>query len=217
MESGAGLAEAPRPSRTIGRVELPLKIAFRISLQNIRLRLGRAMITASGTMLGIAFFVTVLIAWAVAQNMPQTGVDPDRLQAQHNRQIWLIIMALLICFVGIVNSMFMSVTERYREIGTFKCLGALDAFIVRLFLIESALLGLLGCAVGLLAGFLLMMLAYLVMGRAGDFFGMDWVFFLRFGVLGSLLIALLISIGATIVPAYVASRLPPAAALRTDI
>ena len=53
-------------------------------------------------------------------------------------------MSLLVCFVGITNSMLMSVTERYKEIGTLKCLGALDNFIVKLFLIESGLLGFFG-------------------------------------------------------------------------
>ena len=40
-----------------------------------------------------------------------------------NRQIWLVIMALLVCTVGITNAMLMSVAERFREIGTMKCLG----------------------------------------------------------------------------------------------
>lgn len=175
------------------------------------------MITASGTMLGIAFLVTVLVAWAVAANVADPSVDEERLKALHNRQVWLVVMALLICFVGIVNSMFMSVTERYREIGTFKCLGALDSFIVRLFLLESVLLGVLGWAVGIIGGFLIMMLAYLAMGRTGDFFGMDWIFLVRYGILGSFGIAVGISAGATIIPAYIASHLPPAAALRTDV
>jgi len=211
------VAGEARAERQIGRVELPFHVAFRISLQNIRLRLGRAIITASGTMLGIAFLITVLIAWAVARNFSDPNIEPEKLQAQEHRQIWLVVMALLICFVGIINSMFMSVTERYREIGTFKCLGALDSFILRLFLIESALLGIMGWAVGLVAGFLLMIFAYGVTGRMGEFLGMDWGFFVRFGVLGSLAIAIGISAGATAVPAYIASRLPPAAALRTDV
>ena len=50
---------------------------------------------------------------------------------------WVVGLALLVAFVGIVNAMLMSVTERFREIGTMKCLGALDGFIVKLFVIES--------------------------------------------------------------------------------
>ena len=61
-------------------------------------------------------------------------------------------MALLVCFVGIMNSMLMSVTERFKEIGTMKCLGALDRFIVTLFFIEAGLMGLIASAAGLVSG-----------------------------------------------------------------
>jgi len=54
-----------------------------------------------------------------------------------------------------MNTMYMSVTERYREIGTLKCLGALDSFVVRLFLLESVFIGAVGSALGALGGFLL--------------------------------------------------------------
>ena len=50
--------------------------------------------------------------------------------------------------VGIINAMLMSVTERIREIGTMKCLGALDAFILKIYFIEAALQGLIGTAMG---------------------------------------------------------------------
>ena len=46
-------------------------------------------------------------------------------------------MSLLVCTVGITNSMLMAVTERFKEIGTMKCLGALDSFVVVLFMLES--------------------------------------------------------------------------------
>ena len=48
---------------------------------------------------------------------------------------------MLVAFVGVLNAMLMSVTERFREIGTMKCLGALNSFIVKLFLIESLFQG----------------------------------------------------------------------------
>jgi ABC-type lipoprotein release transport system permease subunit len=49
----------------------------------------------------------------------------------------------------------MSVTERFSEIGTMKCLGALDAFIIKLFLLESAFQGMVGTAIGILIGVIL--------------------------------------------------------------
>ncbi len=46
----------------------------------------------------------------------------------------------------------MSVTERFREIGIMKCLGALDRMILRLFLIEALLIGVLGAGMGTFLG-----------------------------------------------------------------
>ena len=63
-------------------------------------------------------------------------------------------MALLVCTVGITNSMLMSVSERFREIGTMKCLGALNSLIVRLFLIEALFMGFVASFAGWVLGFL---------------------------------------------------------------
>ena len=71
------------------------------------------------------------------------------------RMTWLALVSMLVCAVGIANAMLMSVTERFREIATLKCLGALDAFIMSLFLIEACLLGLVGGLGGAVAGFIL--------------------------------------------------------------
>ena len=45
------------------------------------------------------------------------------------RMLWLILVSMVVCAVGIANAMLMSVTERFREIATLKCLGALDGTI----------------------------------------------------------------------------------------
>ena len=71
---------------------------------------------------------------------------------QRVRSVWIITISLLVTVIGISNAMLMSVTERFREIGTMKCLGALSAFIRRIFLIESSLMGLMGSVIGGLVG-----------------------------------------------------------------
>jgi hypothetical protein len=66
---------------------------------------------------------------------------PKEIESNRIQTRWLMSLALLVAFVGILNAMLMSVTERFREIGTMKCLGALDSFIIKLFLIESLFQG----------------------------------------------------------------------------
>jgi len=57
-------------------------------------------------------------------------------------------IALVVAMLGIVNTMIMNVSERTREIGVFKALGATDSQVRGLFLFESALIGLGGGLVG---------------------------------------------------------------------
>ena len=108
----------------------PFNQAFKIALRNITISWGRALITGAGTMLGIAFLMSVatsyLVQQALAAQEPEAAMTPEQVQ----KSIWLVVMSLLVSVVGITNSMLMSVTERYKEIGTMKCLGALDNFIV---------------------------------------------------------------------------------------
>src|SRR5207245_11646074 len=90
-----------------------------------------------------------LLARMRAHGVPTTAteISNDRIQTR-----WLIGLALLVAFVGILNAMLMSVTERFREIGTMKCLGALDGFIIKLFLLESLFHGVIGTIVGIVLG-----------------------------------------------------------------
>ncbi|HWL24102.1 MAG TPA: FtsX-like permease family protein [Ureibacillus sp.] len=53
-------------------------------------------------------------------------------------------ISILIASIGIFNTMTMAVTERTREIGVLKAIGASPSIIQRLFLMESAIIGLLG-------------------------------------------------------------------------
>src|SRR4051794_35656301 len=168
------MSAATPPAQVQRQVALPLSKAVEIAYKSIRLRLSRSLLVTSGIILALAFLVSIQSSNAVITGMrnwigsnSQT-VAAQKLEAQMkangvpttpaeiaNNRIqtrWLLGLALLVAFVGILNAMLMSVTERFREIGTMKCLGALDGFIVKLFLIESLFQGIVGTVIGVLVG-----------------------------------------------------------------
>ena len=205
----------PRATAVGRQIKLPIQRALQISIKSIRIRFWRSMITAGGIFLGIAFLVSVLTTSLIQAHLPGT-MDAAAKAAAQNRQLWLVIMSLLVCSVGITNSMLMSVTERFKEIGTMKCLGALDRFVVELFLLESGILGLIASFVGWVAGFgsiFLLALAshgWAVVGKIS--------LVQALGILGlAMLIGMSLTIVATIPPAIKAAKMPPAMALRTEI
>jgi len=133
------------------------------------------------------------------------------------RQIWITVVSMLLTLIGIANAMLMSVTERIREIGTMKCLGALSGFVVKLFLIESFLIGVLGSVIGTVLGFVVPFIAYMLStGVVMLFESTPFVHLFGCGV-QSVLSGTVLSIVAAIYPATVAARMVPADALRTNV
>jgi ABC-type antimicrobial peptide transport system permease subunit len=64
------------------------------------------------------------------------------------------LVALLVGSVGIVTTMYTSVTERTRKIGVMKAIGARDRNVLALFLAEAAIIGIVGASIGLIVGVL---------------------------------------------------------------
>jgi len=134
----------------------------------------------------------------------------------------MVIIALLVCGVGIVNSMLMSVTERYKEIGTIKCLGATDLSVLEIFLIEALLLGLMGGVIGAFAGWAA---AVAIFSLQPDMIGQIFPSENLIPVLSQYMshiglaigIAALLSVAAAAYPAFYAARLNPAEALRYEV
>lgn len=133
------------------------------------------------------------------------------------RNLWIGILSLLVTVIGISNAMLMSVTERFREIGTMKCLGALSGFIRQIFLLESFILGFCGGIGGAILGMGFSLCAYSVS------YGMGMVLHAAepasLGVYAgiSLLVGVGLSMLAAVYPAWVASRMVPAVALRSNV
>ncbi|HXK45343.1 MAG TPA: hypothetical protein PL060_05245 [bacterium] len=148
----------PETKKIQRQLTLPLSHAFNMSVRSIKIRFGRSIIVTMSIVLGIAFLMSILSSNAFVTGILQKGPENIKIALQQNleemriRQMWLVSLSLLVCVVGIVNAMLMAVTERSREIGTMKCLGALDKFVVELFLLESSMQGLTGSIIGVIFG-----------------------------------------------------------------
>jgi len=129
------------------------------------------------------------------------------------RMGWLVFASMLVCVVGISNSMLMSVTERFREIATLKCLGALDGFIMGMFVLEALFLGAVGGAMGaaLGAGLGTARMLAVVGSLAIRWFPFGQVLF---AMLGSAVLGVVLAAVASVYPSLKAARLAPMEAMR---
>jgi putative ABC transport system permease protein len=212
------------------QIVLPFMKSLEISLKSIRVRFLRSLITTMSLVLAVSFLSFVRVSNDVANGLLaandrhlrevviRSGYDlgpADTNVGANPKQRWIIILSLLVCVVGIVNAQLMAVTERFREIGTMKCLGALDRFILRLFILEAAMQGLAGAGAGALAGaFFALINALLRFGFAATTL-VSWL-----SVAGSVLIAIgvgcLLSLLGVLYPALVAARMQPVEAMRVE-
>lgn len=121
-------------------------------------------------------------------------------------------IALFVGGIGVMNMMLVSVSERVREIGIRKSLGAPPTAIVAQFIYESIMLSGLGGTIGIAFGLLITGVATMVISHLQP----EWVGTIAYGGVTA---ALLVSIGVGVVFGYVparrASRLDPVIALRT--
>ncbi len=212
------------------QVVLPLRKSVEIAFNSIRVRFFRSLITTMSLVLAVSFLSFVNVSTDVANGLLATG-EPELRQAllragydlgpedqragSSPKQRWIVLLSLLVCAVGIVNAQLMAVTERFREIGTMKCLGALDRFVLRLFLLEAGMQGLVGAAAGAVGGALFALLNGFIA------FGLQAVvrvplhdLLLSLGA--ATLAGCLLSLIGVSYPAWVAARMQPVEAMRVE-
>ncbi len=222
------------------QVVLPFVKSLEIAIKSIKSRFFRSLITTMSLILAISFYSYIKINADVANavflskdtlsinklykqgyEMPddvsgetagETGGE-NRSTRVNPKERWILFLSLLVCVVGIVNTQLMAVTERFREIGTMKCLGALDRFILRLFLIEAALQGLIGASIGAIIGVLIALSVSLVKFDSHVFI------FLKLSDIGltltsSIALGCFLSILGVLYPALLAARMQPVEAMK---
>ena len=147
------------------------------------------------------------LAFVMSQNGGFLGLN--------GRQVFLLAISFVVCMVGIANAMLMSITERFREIATMKCLGATDTYILMQFMMEAGMQGFCGGLLGVVIGFAI------AAGRGFAAFGSHlaaywpWADLAASGVV-SLLAGVLLAILASVQPSWSASRMAPMEAMRVE-
>ena len=212
------------------QVVLPFKKSLEISLKSSRVRFFRSLITTMSLVLAVSFLSFVRVGTDMANGMLQTqdtglyqalaragyDLEPGASSAGSSaKERWIVFLSLLVCVVGIVNAQLMAVTERFREIGTIKCLGALDSFVLRLFILEAGMQGLAGAGIGALLGGVAALLNGLIRFGLVAWMHISWL-----AVVKSLVLALatgsILSLLGVLYPAIVAARMQPVEAMRVE-
>ncbi len=123
-------------------------------------------------------------------------------------------ISLFVGAVGIMNTMYTSVSQRTREIGVMKAIGAQKRQIMFVFLLESAVIGFLGGLIGLMSGVALSWTGSLAVSQASalgisPYLGPELL-------IGSMAFSVGLGIVSGLLPARRAANLEPAEALRYE-
>ncbi|MDD4272046.1 MAG: ABC transporter permease [Patescibacteria group bacterium] len=125
----------------------------------------------------------------------------------------IVAISLIVGGVGVMNIMYVIITERTSEIGLRKAVGAKYNDIMFQFLIESLIITLIGAVAGILAG---AGISYLI-SLGANYYGLDWRFLVPLkAYYVSLAFAVVFGLGFGIYPARKAARLDPIEALRQE-
>lgn len=209
MAAETAVHQAPREA------QLAPPRLFRMSFGSLKLHFLSSLLQVATIAATAAFLTFVLGEMATvraARGLETASADAAGKMAQ---LVWILAISLLVCTISNVTSMLLSVTKRFREIGTMKCLGAFDGTILVLFLVEAMILGgagaLCGALVGGVASLLLALASHGTVLVTGAF-----LVHLAAAVGVTFLVVVVLSFAGAAYPAWQASRMLPIEAMRSS-
>ncbi len=120
--------------------------ALSLSIANTKYQKGSVILTLGGIILTSGFLSYLLISSFVLTQLGLEGIQ--------DYFWWVFIASLIICFVGINYSIYMIATRRAYELGTFRALGGKWQHVLKILLLDSILIGLVGGFLGVISGVL---------------------------------------------------------------
>jgi putative ABC transport system permease protein len=122
-------------------------------------------------------------------------------------------ISLLVAAVSIFNVMMMSVTERISEIGILRSIGTQKDEVMRMFVYEASIIGLIGATAGVILSFIVgYIVVALLIGNTSYFFAWNSMMYLPIGMA----VGVSICIVTGLYPAWRAANLDPVEALRAE-
>jgi len=205
-----------------GKLKLRADLIWALAMSSLRVRMSRALVTGltiATTTAFMAYLLTMPVQDPSAEYATGVagliGLRVDQTAEAIQGFLLMMVLALVVAAAGVFNTMLMNVSQRYREIGTIKCLGGLDELVLFSVLVEAAVLGLIGAVIGVLIG----MLVSLVLSVAD--FGMSFISHMNLSRI-YLKIPFVFAVGMLLttlgaaVPAWIAAKMPPIEAMRGE-
>ncbi len=206
----------------IGKLHLRADLIWALALSSLKVRVTRALVTGltiATTTAFMAYLLTMPVENTQAPYAPglagMIGLRSDQSQEAIQGFLLMMVLALVVAAAGVFNTMLMNVSQRYREIGTIKCLGGLDELVLFSVLVEAAFLGLIGAIIGVIIGvgvsFILSVVDYGFdfvshLNLAGWYIKIPFVF----------VVGMFLTTAGAAVPAWIAAKMPPIEAMRGE-
>lgn len=159
------------------------------------------------------FFSTSLFDYLINIKYTSGSVNNSIAQAEINQLLWILSISLLVCLISILTNMLFVITKRFQEIGTLKCLGALDNTILKIFILMGTVMGFIASIIGVVFGMLIQAIFFEYSLLSGLTF-LDIIRSVGYTSIITIIVVSFLSFLGAVVPAYRASKMLPIEAMK---